>query len=291
MKLNKELRVNFASTQDIARFSGHAAGMICAHPLQVVRIVSASFKFAGVPRPKAFALSTEHLVAAFGFVNKNFAIRARFSVGFEKCDRSDSVRIADMVRVVSCGLEFSAIVAGVLVADATLPSGRDEAIAIGISAAMNECFSGRVRVMLRLCGQLSASVKEVIFEGGERLDLSMNILDLRIKTGQKFVMYESGLSGRKHGLFLSEEDVLLMLSEVASEEGLGKADVLKLRMSELSVAEEALGNGDIIAREESLVARAAGGFGTRVERACDGFVIGGIEAFETDGAGHNCRIK
>jgi hypothetical protein len=47
-------------------------------------------------------------------------------------------------------------------------------------------------------------VKEVIFEGGERLDLSMNILDLRIKTGEKFVMGERGLSGRKHGLFLSE---------------------------------------------------------------------------------------
>ena len=51
---------------------------------------------------------------------------------------------------------------------------------------------------------MSASVKEVIFEGGERLDLSMNILDLRIKTVEKFVMGERGLSGRKHGLFLSE---------------------------------------------------------------------------------------
>jgi hypothetical protein len=45
-----------------------------------------------------------------------------------------------------------------------------------------------------------------------------------------------------------------MLGEVASEEGLGKADVLKLRMSELSVAEEALRNGDIIATEEGLIA-------------------------------------
>jgi hypothetical protein len=45
------VRVNFASTQDFAGFSGHAGGMIFAHPLQVVRIVSASFKLAGVPRP------------------------------------------------------------------------------------------------------------------------------------------------------------------------------------------------------------------------------------------------
>jgi hypothetical protein len=142
------------------------------------------------------------LVASFGFVNKNFAIRAWFSVSLEKCDRSDSVRIADMVVVISVVLEFPAMRACELVAYATFPSGRDEAIAIGISAAMNERFSKNERV--RLCGQLSASVKEVIFEGGERLDLSMNILDLRIKTGEKFVMGERGLSGRKHGLFLSE---------------------------------------------------------------------------------------
>ena len=78
-----------------------------------------------------------------------------------------------------------------------------------------------------------------------------------------------------------------MFGEVASEEGLSKADVLKLRMSELSVAEEALGNGDIIAREECLVARAASGFATSLERAANGFAIGGIEAVEADGAGHN----
>lgn len=82
-----------------------------------------------------------------------------------------------------------------------------------------------------------------------------------------------------------------MLSEVASEEGLGKADVLKLRMSECSVAEEAFRNGDIIAGKECLIARAASGFATSLERACDGFVIGGIEAVEADEAGHNFRIK
>lgn len=45
-----------------------------------------------------------------------------------------------------------------------------------------------------------------------------------------------------------------MLGEFASEEGLGKSDVLKLRMSELSVAEHALGNRHIIATEECLIA-------------------------------------
>ena len=202
MKLNNELRVNFASTQDIAGFSGHAAGMVFPHPLQVVRIVSASFELPSVPRPKTFALSAEHLVAPFCFVNKNFAIRARFSVSLEKCNRSDSVRIADMVVVISRGLEFPAIGAGVLVADATFPGGRDEAIAIGISTAMNERFSMNDRI--RLCGQLSASMNEVIFECDELLDLRMNIPDLRIERGEKFVMSECGLSCRKHGLFLSE---------------------------------------------------------------------------------------
>ena len=82
-----------------------------------------------------------------------------------------------------------------------------------------------------------------------------------------------------------------MLCEVASEEGLGEADVLKLGMSELSVAEEALGNGDVIATEESLVARAAGGFVTRVERAKNRFARGCIELFEADGTsvGHICN--
>lgn len=80
-------------------------------------------------------------------MNKNLAIGARFSVGLEKCNRSDSVGIADMVVVISGVLGFSAMVAGVLVADATFPSGRDESIAIVMSAAMNEVFR------VGLCGE------------------------------------------------------------------------------------------------------------------------------------------
>jgi hypothetical protein len=83
--------------------------MIFPHPLQVVRIVSASFKLAGIPRPKTFALSAEHLITSLCFVNGNFAIRARFSVGLEKSDRSKSVGIAKMKWIIPSRLEFSAV--------------------------------------------------------------------------------------------------------------------------------------------------------------------------------------
>lgn len=96
MKLKKEVRVNFASTQDFAGFSGHATSMVFTHPLQVVRIVSASFKSSSVPRPKSFALCAEHLITSVGLVDENLAIRARFSVGLQKSDGSDSVRVAHM---------------------------------------------------------------------------------------------------------------------------------------------------------------------------------------------------
>ena len=74
-----------------------------------------------------------------------------------------------------------------------------------------------------------------------------------------------------------------MLGKFAGKECLGKSEALNLRMSELSVAEQALGNRHIIATEESLVAGAAGGLGTGIIGAANGFVIGGIEAFKTYG--------
>lgn len=49
MKLNQKACINFASTQNLTGFTWHTAGMIFAHPLEVVRIVSASFKLASVP--------------------------------------------------------------------------------------------------------------------------------------------------------------------------------------------------------------------------------------------------
>jgi hypothetical protein len=74
-----------------------------------------------------------------------------------------------------------------------------------------------------------------------------------------------------------------MLGEFAGKEGLGKSEVLKLRMSELSGTEHALRNRHIIATEEGLVAGSAGGLGTGIIGAANWFVIGGIEAFKTDG--------
>ncbi len=62
-------------------------------------------------------------------------------------------------------------------------------------------------------------------------------------------------------------------------------------MCELSGAEHALWNGDIIAAEECLVAGAAGTLGTGVNRAANGFACGCIERIKTagaGGAGHIC---
>jgi len=286
MKLNEESGINFASTQDLAGFTWHAPGMIFAHPLQVVRIVSASFKLASVPRPEAFALRAEHLIAALGFVNRNLAIGARFGVVFEKGDGSDRVRIANMVGIIAICLEFPAMRTRVLVADAALPRGRDEAVAVGISAAVNELISGigdsSGRVMTL---QLPFCLHEIVFVGDEGFDLGESVPDLIVNVLDELVMNDGSLSSRKHGLFLGKENVLLMLGEFASEEGLGKAEVLKLRMSELSGAEEALGNRYIIATEEGLVAGAAGGLGTGIQRAANWFAIGGIEAVKADGTG------
>jgi hypothetical protein len=58
-------------------------------------------------------------------------------------------------------------------------------------------------------------LKEIIPVGDEGFDLGVRIPDLRINILDKFVMCHSGLRGRKHGLFLCEKNVLLMVSEVA----------------------------------------------------------------------------
>ncbi len=50
IQLGEEVRVNFATAQDIARFARHTA-TIFTHPLQIVWIVTASFKASSVPRP------------------------------------------------------------------------------------------------------------------------------------------------------------------------------------------------------------------------------------------------
>ena len=118
---------------------------------------------------------------------------------------------------------------------------------------MNELIgsiSGSGRVMPLQC---TFSLHEIVFVGDEGFDLCIDRLKLIVNVVDELVMRDGGLSSRKHGLFLCEENVLLMLCEFASEEGLGKAEMLKLRMGELRVAEEALGNRYIIATEESLI--------------------------------------
>jgi hypothetical protein len=62
-------------------------------------------------------------------------------------------------------------------------------------------------------------------------------------------------------------------------------------MRELSVAEHALRNGNIVAAEESLVACAACTLGTGVNGAGNGFAIGSIERIKAYGAGHICSCS
>ena len=127
--------------------------------------MTASFKLAGVPRPKAFALGAEHLIAAICFVNGNLAIWARFGRGFEKRDRSDGVGIAKVKRIVASGLEFPAMRAGVFLACSALPSGRDEAVACGIGAAVNELVIGCIGFRCSpFALQLPFSLQQIGFE-------------------------------------------------------------------------------------------------------------------------------
>lgn len=111
-------------------------------------------------------------------------------------------------------------------------------------------------------------------------------LDLCIDVSLSAVKGDGSLSGRKHGLFLSEENILLMLGKRALEESLGKAEMLNLRMSEGSIAKHALSNRDVVSTKEGLITGAAGSLGTSVKRAANGLARRGIEAIETYGAGH-----
>jgi hypothetical protein len=229
-----------------------------------VWIVPASFKPAGVPGPKALALSAKHLVTALRLVNENLAIGTRFGVVLQKSDRSNGVGVANVQGIIAFSLEFPAMGTGVFVTGGTLPSGRDEAVAVGISTAVNELFS--VVVVPPLCGALTLQLmlgdQQIGLESLKLLNLCMNVLDLVVNALDETVMRDGSLSCRKHGLFLCEENVLLVLCEIALKECLGKTEMLKLRMSELSVAEHALGNGYIVATEECLVAGAACGLST-----------------------------
>ena len=97
--------------------------------------------------------------------------------------------------------------------------------------------------------------------------MCIDVLYLCIDVSNKPVMRDSSLCSREHGLFLSEENVLLVLGEIASEKGLGKSEMLNLRMCKGSIAKDALGYGYAVATKESLVACAASALGTSIERA------------------------
>ena len=116
--------------------------------------------------------------------------------------------------------------------------------------------------------------------------LCIDILKLCIDVSNEAVMRDSSLCRRQHGLFLGKENVLLVLGEIASEKGLGKSEMMNLRMCEGSIAKHALGHGDVVATKERLVTGAASALGTGVERTYDGFASGRIERVKADGTGH-----
>lgn len=138
IQLGEEVVINFATAENVIGVARHTAGMIVAHPLQVVRVVTASFKSSGIPGPKALALGAKHLVTTLGLVNGNLAIGAGFCVVLQESDRGDGVGVANVSGVIVSSLEFPAMCTGVLVTGAALPSRRDEAVAVGISTAVNE---------------------------------------------------------------------------------------------------------------------------------------------------------
>lgn len=91
---------------------------------------------------------------------------------------------------------------GVLVTGGTLPSGRHEAVAVGIGTAMNELRF--LRVVMCMTHELIFSDDEIVLESDELLDLRVYVLDLCVNILDESVMGNSGLRGGKHGLFLSE---------------------------------------------------------------------------------------
>ena len=205
--------------------------MVFAHPLQIMRIVSANLKLPGIPRPEPLALRAKHLVASLGLVNEHLTIRARFSVLLQQSNRRERVGIANMCIIIPSGLEFPAMGTRVFVAGGTLPSGRHKAIAVGISTSMHKLLN--VFMIVRtLSHQLCLGSVQVILECLQLLHLSDDVLDLCSDAGNEPVMRNSSLRRREHGLFLSEENVLLVLGEIASEKGLGKSEMLNLGMGE-----------------------------------------------------------
>jgi len=132
-----------------------------------------SLKLASIPRPKTLALSAKHLVASLGLMNKHLAIGTGFGVLLQHGNRSNRVRIANMV----INLKFPAMRTRVFVASGTLPSGGDKAIAFRISTAMDELLnSGGIIVIKAIVYDAMLGQIQVILEFLELSNLSIIVL-------------------------------------------------------------------------------------------------------------------
>lgn len=106
-----------------------------------------------------------------------------------------------------CGLEFAAVCTCVLVTSGTLPSGRHEAVAFRIGAAMNEgvCVVIMVGVILHtMIHKASFCLHEITTKSEKLLDLRGDVLDLIVNALNEPVMGDGSLCCGKHGLFLCE---------------------------------------------------------------------------------------
>ena len=118
-----------------------------------------------------------------------------------------------------CGLGFAAVCTGVLVTSGTLPSGRHESVAVVMCAAMNEGVCVMVVVVVGIMHTMikkaSFCLHEITAKSEKLLDLRGDVLDLIVNALNEPVMGDGSLCGRKHGLFLREENVFLVSREFA----------------------------------------------------------------------------
>jgi hypothetical protein len=106
-------------------------------------------------------------------MNKYLAIGTVFGVLLQHGNRSNRVRIANMV----ISLKFPAMRTRVFVASGTLPSGGDKAIAFRISTAMDELLnSGGIIVIKAIVYDAMLGQIQVILEFLELSNLSIIVL-------------------------------------------------------------------------------------------------------------------
>jgi hypothetical protein len=106
------------------------------------------------------------------------------------------------VWIIVLSLEFPALRASVFVACGTLPSGRNESIAVRIRTPMNKLICGSINLHGSFALQLIFGAYQINPKILKLLDLVRNILDLCVYYIHKTIMRYGSLGGRKHGLFL-----------------------------------------------------------------------------------------